>query len=147
MRPVVAADLDACRAIERAVYPHPWRPEHFDHLLALEPGVALAATVEAGGLVGYAMGWVVADEAELANLAVDAGWRRRGIGGRLLAAFAAEVARRGAGRLWLEVRASNAAARALYERHGFEVVGRRRGYYDHPVEDAVVMTADPVEVG
>lgn len=146
IRPVEPDDLDACRAIERAVYPNPWRPEHFDDLLALDPGVALAA-VDDGRVVGYAMGWVVADEAELANLAVDEGSRRRGIGSRLLEAFAGESVRRGADRLWLEVRASNEAARALYARHGFEVVGRRRGYYDRPREDALVLTADPVAIG
>jgi ribosomal-protein-alanine N-acetyltransferase len=64
---------------------------------------------------------------------------RQGVGRRLLDAVLSAVRRDGAVEIWLEVRQSNAAARALYERAGFTEVGLRRRYYDRPVEDAIVM--------
>lgn len=147
IRPVGPSDLEACLAIERAAYPNPWSRGPFEDLLALEPGLAIAAVDGAGRILGYALGWVVADEAELANLAVDPPRRRRGVGSALLSAFAAAAAARGARRIWLEVREGNGPARALYARRGFREVGRRRGYYDRPREDALVLAADPADVG
>jgi ribosomal-protein-alanine N-acetyltransferase len=82
---------------------------------------------------------VVGDELHINNLAVDPHWRRRGIARTLLDAALERGRVRGARRAFLEVRASNVEALALYRRHGFEAAGIRKGYYDHPVEDAVVM--------
>ena len=65
--------------------------------------------------------------------------RRRGIGGFLLDAMIAELRTEGVLILYLEVRESNEAARSLYESRGFVAVGRRPGYYRHPVEDALVL--------
>ncbi|MBW3660928.1 MAG: ribosomal protein S18-alanine N-acetyltransferase [Gemmatimonadetes bacterium] len=146
VRALASDDLDACWEIEREAYPNPWRRDHFDELLDLDAGLGLAAVDQDDGILGYALGWVVTDEAELANIAVEASWRRRGIGARLLYAFAREAERRGAERVWLEVRESNAEARRFYDRHGFLMVGRRRGYYDRPREDAIVMAADPADL-
>jgi ribosomal-protein-alanine N-acetyltransferase len=71
-------------------------------------------------------------ETEILNMAVDPAMRQRGIGKKLLAAALG-------GAVFLEVRDSNAPARALYESVGFRIVGRRRGYYEKPLEDAIVM--------
>lgn len=147
LRPLRRGDLEACWKIERAVYPDPWRREHLEEMIELDAGLALAAADSRDRIVGYAMGWVAADEAELANIAVDEGWRRRGVGAGLLLAFADEAGRRGAERIWLEVRESNAPARRFYGRHGFAAVGRRPGYYEEPDEDAIVMAAAPGDVG
>ncbi len=86
-----------------------------------------------GSVVGFAV-WraVFAGEWELLNLAVDPAWRGRGIGRELVEALPA-------GRVFLEVRASNLAARGLYESSGFAVLGVRRGYYQAPSEDGIVM--------
>ncbi len=78
---------------------------------------------------GMAMLRVTADEAELLTVAVLPAARGAGVGAALLGAAIAEAARRGAGRMFLEVAEGNAAARALYDRHGFAPVGRRRNYY------------------
>jgi ribosomal-protein-alanine N-acetyltransferase len=83
--------------------------------------------------------WFAADEGEIANLAVREPTRRRGIGAALLDAALAEGTRRGAANMYLEVRESNEAARRLYASRGFEEIGRRRRYYRHPVEDAIVL--------
>jgi ribosomal-protein-alanine N-acetyltransferase len=68
--------------------------------------------------------------------------RGQGVGGRLLDATIGELERRGATSTFLEVRESNAAARALYASRGFDSVGRRRNYYRRPVEDALVLRRD-----
>jgi ribosomal-protein-alanine N-acetyltransferase len=91
-------------------------------------------------LVGFAAARMSADELHINNIGVRTDSRRRGVGGALLGACLELGALCGARLAVLEVRASNAAARALYERLGFAVVGERRKYYKGPVEDALVMT-------
>src|SRR5216683_3224520 len=81
----------------------------------------------------------VLDELHINNLAVLPAYRRAGIGSALLTHVLDEGARMGARRATLEVRRSNEAARQLYERFGFSVVGVRQGYYSNPVEDALVL--------
>jgi [ribosomal protein S18]-alanine N-acetyltransferase len=142
IRRMEPGDLDPVAGIEADLYPNPWRREHFREFLALPAGLAWVAADAAGEVVGYALAWVAADESEVANLAVARARQREGLGTRLLATALGEARTRGARRAWLEVRASNAAAQALYARHGFQVVGRRRGYYRAPREDALVMSAE-----
>ena len=87
------------------------------------------------------MASLVLDESELLIIGTAPSMQRQGIGRALLAELEAELARRGASSLYLEVRESNIPARRLYEQNGFVVVGRRRGYYRHLSgrEDAVLM--------
>ena len=98
-------------------------------------GGCLVAEVD-GVTVGFLL-WrsLPDDEYEILNLAVDAGQRRQGVASRLLGEFLSGVT----GAVYLEVRESNEAARALYRRWGFSEEGVRRGYYHRPVENAVVM--------
>ena len=92
-----------------------------------------------GRIYGYVVAWMVVDEAEIANLAVADDARGTGIGARLLD-HAIDAARGRKSRVvFLEVRESNAPARALYASRGFEVAGRRAKYYRKPVEDALVL--------
>ena len=93
-------------------------------------------------VIGFIAARVAADELHINNIGVVEGARRSGVGGMLLDEALRRGALLGARRAVLEVRASNRAALALYERHGFETSGRRRGYYKNPTEDALVMTAD-----
>jgi ribosomal-protein-alanine N-acetyltransferase len=90
-------------------------------------------------LVGYLFAVLVEDEAHLGNLAVDPGYRRRGIAQRLLEDLVAAARRRGGRRVTLEVRASNAEARKFYAGNGFIDVAMRKSYYRSPIEDAIVM--------
>jgi ribosomal-protein-alanine N-acetyltransferase len=96
----------------------------------------------AAALIGYVVAWLVGDEAEVANLAVAPEWRGQGVGAALLDAALAEMRRGGAHVAHLEVRDSNMPARALYGSRGFTPVGRRRRYYQAPVEDAVLLRCD-----
>lgn len=145
-------DLDDVLRIERASFGVPWSERTFRSLLERSNAVLLAAEerTEARwaalrgdalepGLVGYAVVWLGGGEAELGDLAVDEGARRRGVGAALVKAVLEAAADRGASAVLLEVRESNRAARRLYERAGFERVGTRTRYYVRPVEDALVM--------
>lgn len=134
-----ADDIRSIVAIERAAFTDPWSARSFRD--ALEHGAVYfgCARSDAGGVLGYVVAWFVVDEGEIANLAVaPAGWGQ-GIGRALLDASLAEAQRRGVETVYLEVRDSNSRARRLYQSRGFEEVGRRRGYYRRPVEDAIVL--------
>jgi ribosomal-protein-alanine N-acetyltransferase len=91
------------------------------------------------GLAGYIVGRMGADELHINNVAVRDGYRRRGIGRALIKRILEEANGSGVPRAFLELRAGNTAALALYEECGFQVTARRNRYYSDPVEDALVM--------
>jgi ribosomal-protein-alanine N-acetyltransferase len=139
LRPATTADLDALAAIERAVFSDPWLRTDFRECLASR---ALAEVAEAGQeIVGYVIARAASDEGEILNLAVAPAHQRRGVGRALARHALASLAARGARSVYLEVRESNVAARALYEGLGFEPVARRANYYRHPVEAALILRA------
>jgi ribosomal-protein-alanine N-acetyltransferase len=138
VRPAVPGDLAAVAAIEQAAFSDPWSPSSFRALLG-NPTVAFSVAERDGVVVGYSVAWFAADEAELANVAVSAAMRGRGVGALLLDAMLGESAHRGAATVYLEVRESNAAARRLYASRHFREVARRRRYYHNPTEDALVL--------
>jgi len=100
-----------------------------------------------GSVAGYVVGMSGADEGEILNVSVALEWRRRGLGRALIQAMLTELAARGARTAYLEVRESNRSARALYADLGFHDVGRRKGYYREPTEDAVVLKRRLAPVG
>ncbi|MFL5576520.1 MAG: ribosomal protein S18-alanine N-acetyltransferase [Gemmatimonadaceae bacterium] len=153
IRLATRADLARVYEIERASFSDPWTRDSFASLLAnprvyfavAERGGARAAGARAArdaDVVGYVVAWLVVDEAEIANIAVSPDARGDGIGARLLDAALGVAVGRGAATAYLEVRESNAPARALYASRGFSPVGRRRNYYRRPVEDALVLRLD-----
>ncbi|MDQ2975550.1 MAG: ribosomal protein S18-alanine N-acetyltransferase [Acidobacteriota bacterium] len=91
-------------------------------------------------LAGYIVARLGTDELHINNVAVREGYRRSGIGFELLTRILAEGKLLAVRTAFLELRAGNAAALALYEKCGFRVASRRRNYYSEPVEDALVMT-------
>jgi ribosomal-protein-alanine N-acetyltransferase len=132
------ADLSRVGEIAREAFSTPWQEATFRGLLRRADTDMLAAELD-GRLVGYAICWTILDQAELGNVAVAADARGLGAGRRLVEAVIETLLRRGARECFLEVRESNLVAQGLYERIGFELVGRRRAYYNAPVEDALVM--------
>src|SRR5579872_2919730 len=129
-------DLPQVIAIERRAFPTPWSLAMFVLELAKPSGVCLAA-VEHRRIVGYLVCARYADVWHLMNIAVDPVERRRGIASALLEQM---FARAGADESYtLEVRPSNGAAIALYERFGFRSAGTRKRYYSDTGEDAVIM--------
>jgi ribosomal-protein-alanine N-acetyltransferase len=95
----------------------------------------------ASRVAGFVAARQAADELHINNIAVRHIHRRFGIGGALLQAVLKEGARHGARKALLEVRLSNEAAQKLYAKYGFEVIARRKEYYTHPLEDALLMSA------
>jgi [ribosomal protein S18]-alanine N-acetyltransferase len=144
LREIRAGDLRAVAAIEAAVFADPWSETDFRDLLRLDHIHGHVAEEPSGGLAGYALCSVAADEGEILNLAVAEPSRGRGIGSALLDACLAGLTGRGAAKVFLEVRRSNAAAIAMYGRAGFATIAVRKGYYRMPTEDAVVMAIVPM---
>ena len=152
VRAMTAQDIDevlmlAARFVEA---PH-WSRRDYEQILPAAPStspptaltrrafIALSDT----NLAGFAVAsWLPREAAaEVEGLVVDEKYRRQGMGSALIGACMEWAANAGASSMRLEVRASNAAALALYHRHGFSPVGRRRAYYSAPVEDAVLLQA------
>ena len=140
IRAATERDLDDVATVERSVFNDPWSRRSFSALVGEGHVVFLVATNE-GGVVGYAIVLVSGVECELANLAVTRLIQRQGLGARLLAEAMERARERGGREMFLEVRASNAAAIQLYSSAGFQAVGRRVRYYARPIEDAIVMKA------
>ena len=99
-----------------------------------------AVLKDAGTVLGYGGFWAIADEGHITNVAVHPINRKMGCGSKIVQAMLAKATLLGLRLLTLEVRRSNEAAKRLYEKYGFEVVGERRKYYSQPTEDALLMT-------
>ncbi len=138
VRPARPADASEIAQLERRCFSDPWSAEAFASILRT-PGVHVVLAERDGALVAYLVGRAVAGEGEILNLAVAPEARRSGVASALLGHGLAELARAGAAEVFLEVRAGNAGAIALYQRLGFRQVGRRARYYSKPVEDALVL--------
>jgi ribosomal-protein-alanine N-acetyltransferase len=135
------SDLPHLAALERQAFPDPWSELALGEELADPHGIFLVVAAPGGAPVAYALFRVVADEAEILTFAVAAAERRRGLGSGLLRQGLARARAAGARACYLEVRAGNAPARALYGRFGFRQVGRRRAYYADGA-DALLMALD-----
>lgn len=133
------AELDAILALDDVCFHRPWTRAEYERELQDPARCYLYVVRVDGAIVGYCSFWRIFDEIHLNNFAVHPSRRRHGLGGALLAHVLAESAAFGAPHATLEVRASNTAAIALYERGGFVRTGLRRGYYTHPVEDALIL--------
>jgi ribosomal-protein-alanine N-acetyltransferase len=146
VRRAVADDAAAVAAVEARAFAdgaeQAWsRQSVDDEFAALGVTREIVVAVEDGEIVGHAVLMSVGDRPDIADVtrvAVDPSCRRRGVGSQLLASLLATPDSAGLDAVLLEVAAGNAAARALYERHGFEPVDRRAAYYPDG-SDAVVM--------
>jgi ribosomal-protein-alanine N-acetyltransferase len=140
IRRATSADVADVAALERASYSDPWPASSFASLPENPSVYFIVARRSADNqLAGFAIAWSVLDEAELANLAVERGARRQGIGALLLDAVLENARQAATNRIYLEVRESNAAARRLYASRQFAEVGRRKKYYRAPEEDALIL--------
>jgi ribosomal-protein-alanine N-acetyltransferase len=151
IRPAVDADITAMVAIERASFSDPWtyaaiastlRYDHMRVLVAEERvggGEPAGRGDGAGRPLGYVVAMIAGPEAEIADLAVSPDARRRGIARALIDRLLVDLEAENVAAVFLEVRESNHPARALYESRAFRAIGRRRGYYRLPVEDALLL--------
>ena len=138
-RPMRADDLPWVAEVERRQHVSPWSAGNFTD--SLEAGYSCWVAAQGPNLVGYAILMVVLDDAHLLNITVSGAVQRGGIGSALLGYLCGLARQAGARQMFLEVRPSNEAALALYLRNGFQLIGRRKGYYPGPGarEDALVM--------
>jgi len=141
LRPAKTADAEELAALHARCFAAPWDGAAIEAMLA--DRAHLAHVLADRTVVGFAISRFVLDEAELLSMAVAAAHRGAGHAGRLLAAQADALSRKGVRRWYLEVETGNAPALALYARFGFVEIGRRRGYYRGPEgkRDALSMVA------
>ncbi|TDX17961.1 ribosomal-protein-alanine N-acetyltransferase [Buttiauxella sp. BIGb0552] len=136
---LTTSDLSAAYAIEQRSHAFPWSEKTFASNEG-ERYLNLRLDVD-GKMAAFAVTQVVLDEATLFNIAVDPDFQRQGLGRQLLEHLISELEKRDVFTLWLEVRASNTAAIALYESLGFNEATIRRNYYPAKEgrEDAIIM--------
>lgn len=139
IRRITREDAAALAAIERECFSDPWSEESLKYE-AENPSACFVCAEEEKRIAGYIGMHYVLDEGYIANVAVTAAYRRRGVASGLIREILTEAEKLSLSFVSLEVRVSNAAAIALYTKFGFESLGLRKGYYEHPKEDAVIMT-------
>ena len=140
--PMTADHLDEVAELERICFPDPWSRNMLAEELDNALSAFLVALNDEGRVAGYAGLQVVLDEGTITNIAVRPECRRQGVARQLLDVFLNFARGNRLAFLTLEVRASNYGAIALYGELGFRSVGRRKNYYEHPREDALIMTKE-----
>lgn len=144
IRPMVEEDLPTVVEIDQDSFALSWPASSFRYELTENPVAELfVAAVPGEGneeVIGYIGLWELHKEGHISTLAVRAEHRRKGVAEALLGRALDHFSSRGIEVVTLEVRKSNSIAQKLYRKHGFEVVGERRGYYSDNAEDALLMT-------
>ena len=138
-RPMRFEDLEAVHRIERQSFSSPWSIGAFLAELAAEHSRSWVVEKDEK-IVGYAIGWFIADEFHLNNIAVDRRARRHGIASFMLERMLQIAREAGVRIIRLEVRRSNTPAIHLYKKYGFKVEGVRKNYYQREQEDALLMS-------
>jgi len=131
-------DLEEVLRIENESFSDPWRKECF--LEDIHKEFTCPAVAKIGEeLVGYTCLWRIEDELQIANIAVDKGYRRKGIAQKLIEWIIQQGLKQNCRTVLLDVRESNLVALEFYRKFGFEEIGRRKNYYRYPVENAIIM--------
>ena len=139
--PMDRSHLAGVAELERLCFSAPWNEAMLEEELYNDTASFIVAEGEDGQVLGYAGLHVILDEGYIDNVAVRPTCRRQGIADRLLDVFC-RFGQANLAFLTLEVRPSNTAAVALYEKHGFQEAGRRKDYYENPREDALLLTRE-----
>ena len=141
MRKMEEEDIPSVVEIENLSYPNPWREMTFRGELYNQP-VSFPFVILhkfQRKVIGYIIFWCMKDRAQINNIAVHPDFRRMGIAEAVMLQVLDQIKKAGAGLVTLEVRPSNGAARSLYHKLDFEVLGIKENYYHDPEEDALVM--------
>lgn len=135
------SDLPEVMAIEMLSFPNPWHESTFRGEIQHRPiSFPLVVVHQAlNRVIGYIIFWVIAEEAQINNIAVHPDFRRLGVGEQVLRQVIAQLRTSGVTMVTLEVRPSNIGAQTLYRKLGFRMIGLRKGYYTNPPEDAFVL--------
>jgi len=145
IRRMTLEDVPIVHEIDTLSFSLPW-PERSFHFELTENPVSRSWVAEFGGRIAAMLVlWLIIDEAHIATLATHPDFRRQGIGEQLMIAALLSARAEGAARAFLEVRAGNAAALALYGKYGFMVAGERPGYYKDNNENAILMNLEDLK--
>lgn len=139
IRRMTMEDIPSVVEIENQCFSLPWSEKSFEDSLSREDTIFLVCETEESHISGYMGLYLSFDEASVTNVAVSPVYRKRGYGEALVAVAKEEAKAAGAEMIFLEVRVSNEPAISLYKKHGFEELGIRKKFYEHPVEDAIIM--------
>lgn len=144
LRMMEPGDIAAASAMERGAYTEHWPSTNFERELTDNPVARYIVLSRSGQVVGFAGLWIQVDEGHVVNVVVPAEERGRGYGKLLLHALLGIMVDLRLTLATLEVRSTNAVARALYRDYGFWEVGERKRYYSDG-EDALIMTTDDLD--
>jgi len=139
IRKMTLEDIQAVAEIETRCFSQPWSEKSFEDSISREDTIFLVCEDSSGLVTGYIGMYLSFDEASITNVAVSPEFRKRGCGEQLVASAKEAVKEANAETIFLEVRVSNTPAISLYKKLGFEELGIRKKFYEHPVEDAIIM--------
>ena len=146
IRPMTSADVPAVFAIDRASQALYWPEKSYTYTVEENKNARPFVSInDEGTVTGFIVMWLILDTAEVANFAVDASCRGKGVGRSLLLAGLKSCYEGGAIKCELEVRAGNVPAQRLYRAVGFREVGLRKGYYQDNHEDAILMDLETAD--
>lgn len=138
--PMQRKDCEAVYEIAKESLPEHWSLQGVCDVLRYDSSIYYVAYCkDCDEIVGFAGVMLVAEEAELLNIAVKPSYQNQGVGQLLLAKVMKQSAEQGAERILLEVRKSNVQALHLYKENFFSELGIRKAYYNNPTEDAIIM--------
>jgi ribosomal-protein-alanine N-acetyltransferase len=139
IRLATLGDIPAIKALEASAgtAAH-WSGDQYKEAMSSHTGRVILIIEDRAQLLGFVVAASIGDEWEIENLVVAQESRRKGLASKILAEAIDHAAKNGGQSLFLEVRESNTAARQFYEKWGFLEVGRRKRYYQQPVEDAII---------
>lgn len=146
IRRMTLEDVPRVAEIDRLSFSLPWPERSFRFEVSENPSARGWVAEVDGCVAAMLVLWLVVDEAHIATVATHPDFRRRSVGQRLIVAALLAAREEGARRAFLEVRAGNAAAQALYRKYGFAVTGVRLHYYKDNGEDAILMDLNDLDV-
>ena len=143
VRPMVLADIPAVVAIDKQSFSLPWPETSYRYEVQGNPASRpFVAEGENHEIIAMIVSWLIVDELHIATIATSPTHRRRGVGSQILREALRDAKASGARRAFLEVRAGNEDAQAMYRKFGFNTTGRRAAYYRDNGEDAILMTLE-----
>lgn len=146
IRKMTVEDIPAVVALDQISFSLPWPERSFRFELTNNPASRCWVAEVDGRIVGMIVNWLLVDEVHVATIATHPDYRRQGIAKKLLAHSLRYMSGEGALSSFLEVRESNAGAREMYRKFGYEETGRRKAYYKDNNEDAVLMTLEKIDI-
>lgn len=140
-RKITEADIEDIAKLEKQIFSDAWTNKSIFET-SQQPQAFITVAEEEGKLAGYCILYYVMDEGEIARIAVDETWRRKGVGRSLLDYTGKCCVEKGIKRLLLDVRESNEGARRFYQNYGFGEDGIRKNFYAEPKENAILMSKE-----